>query len=75
MPNQAPSKRAYTESEAANYTMIAATTLRQGRCHGDREGKAPVPKHIKIGRSVRYLKEDLDAFLDQMRELTCNEVA
>jgi predicted DNA-binding transcriptional regulator AlpA len=60
-------KRAFTEREASIYTTIAATTLRQGRCHGDRKGKTPVPKHIKIGRAVRYLKEDLDAFLDQMR--------
>jgi hypothetical protein len=70
MTNQAILKRAFTEGEAAHYIELAAATLRQGRCHGKREGHTPVPKHIKIGRSVRYLKEDLDAFLDEMRENT-----
>ena len=62
--------RSLTESEASSYIGIAKSTLRQGRCHGEREGHAPVPKHIKIGRSVRYLREDLDAFLDEMKEQT-----
>ena len=26
------------------------------------------PKFIRIGRAIRYLREDLDAFLDEMRE-------
>jgi predicted DNA-binding transcriptional regulator AlpA len=63
-------KRAFTEKQASEYVELATSTLRQSRCHGEREGKTPVPKHIKIGRSVRYLKEDLDTFLDEMRELT-----
>jgi predicted DNA-binding transcriptional regulator AlpA len=73
--NTQPIKRSFTENDAAAYIGLAPSTLRQSRCHGEREGKTPVPKHIKIGRAVRYLKEDLDAFLDQMRERTDNEVA
>lgn len=68
-------KRAYTEKDASLYVELSTSTLRQGRCHGKREGKTPVPKHIKIGRAVRYLKEDLDAFLDSMRDLANKEVA
>ncbi len=56
--------RAFTEYEAGRYIGQAPASLRQSRCHGEREGQAPTPKHIKIGRSVRYLKEDLDSFLD-----------
>ena len=67
--------RSLPEKDAAAYIGLAPATLRQARCHGEREGKTPVPKHIKIGRAVRYLKEDLDAFLDQMRDLANKEVA
>ena len=60
-------KRALAEKEAATYVGLAPSTLRQSRCHGQRENHTPVPKHIKIGRAVRYLKEDLDKFLDDRR--------
>jgi predicted DNA-binding transcriptional regulator AlpA len=63
IPNE---KRSFTEKQASNYIELSTSTLRQARCHGEREGKTPVPKHIKIGRAVRYLKEDLDQFLDEM---------
>ena len=59
--------RAFTENEAGAYVGLAPATLRQARCHGERKGRTPVPKHIYIGRSVRYLKEDLDSFLDELR--------
>jgi predicted DNA-binding transcriptional regulator AlpA len=65
--------RSFTEKAAAQYVGLAAGTLRQARCHGKREGITPVPKHIKIGRAVRYLREDLDAFLDEMRSQTSQE--
>jgi hypothetical protein len=64
--------RSLPEKDAAAYIGLAPATLRQARCHGEREGKTPVPKHIKIGRAVRYLKEDLDSFLDQMRSQMSN---
>ena len=67
--------RSLPEKDAATYIGLAPATLRQARCHGEQEGKTPVPKHIKIGRAVRYLKEDLDAFLDEMREQMNTEVA
>jgi predicted DNA-binding transcriptional regulator AlpA len=65
-------QRSFTEKQASSYVSLSASTLRQARCHGEREGKTPVPKHIKIGRAVRYLKEDLDSFLDQMRSQMSN---
>ncbi len=60
--------RAFTENNAGPYVGIAPATLRQARCHGKRKGHTPVPKHIYIGRSVRYLKEDLDSFLNELRD-------
>ena len=67
--------RSFSEKNAAAYIGLAPATLRQSRCHGTREGRTPTPKHIKIGRAVRYLKEDLDSFLDEMRALAEQEVA
>lgn len=67
---QHTSIRSLDEHDAAAYVGLAPATLRQARCYGKRDSHTPVPKHIKIGRAVRYLKEDLDAFLDKMRELT-----
>jgi predicted DNA-binding transcriptional regulator AlpA len=66
-------QRSFTEKQASFYVSLSASTLRQARCHGKREGITPVPKHIKIGRAVRYLREDLDAFLDKMRAETIPE--
>ena len=60
-------KRALTEREAAVYTGMSTSFLRQARSNGDRLNRTPAPRHIKIGRSVRYLLEDLDSWLDQFR--------
>jgi len=61
------SKRAYTDSEAAEYIGMSETFLRQSRIEGDRPNRTPGPPWVKIGRSVRYLKEDLDAWLEAHR--------
>lgn len=33
---------------------------------GNRENRTPAPPFIRIGRSIRYLKEDLDLWLDAL---------
>lgn len=59
-------KRALNEHEAANYIGLSPATLRQ--CRGSsRKDLTPMPRHINIGRAVRYLREDLDAFLDEIK--------
>ena len=58
------SKRAFSEVEASQYICMSRSFLRQSRMEGNREGRTPSPPFIKIGRSVRYLKEDLDSWLD-----------
>jgi predicted DNA-binding transcriptional regulator AlpA len=61
--------RAFTTSEAAIYIGMSESWLRHARVEGPREGKIPTLKFIKIGRTVRYLKEDLDSWLDQFQKL------
>ena len=61
--------RAFTEREASNYIGMSRSFLRQGRMNGNREGRTPAPPYLKIGpRSVRYLIEDLDHWLEQFRQ-------
>ena len=59
---------ALTEQEAAHYLSMSRSFLRQGRMNGDRENRTPTPPYLKIGRSVRYLKQDLDTWLEQFRQ-------
>jgi hypothetical protein len=57
-------KRAYTTAEAARYIAMSESFLRQARMDGDRENRTPGPPFLKIGRAVRYLKHDLDTWLE-----------
>lgn len=57
-------KRAFTEIETAEYIGMSRSFLRQSRMEGNRENRTPAPRFIKIGRAVRYLREDLDNWLD-----------
>jgi len=57
-----------TEIEASQYVGMSRSYLRQGRMNGDRENRTPTPPYLKIGRSVRYLKQDLDTWLEQFRQ-------
>lgn len=62
-------KRALTEIEASEYIGMSRSFLRQSRMDGNRESRTPAPPFIKIGRSVRYLLEDLDSWLDNFHRL------
>ncbi len=57
-------KRAYTEQETAAYIGMSRSFLRQARMEGQRKNRTEAPPFIKIGRAVRYLKEDLDLWLE-----------
>ncbi len=61
--------RAFSEREAASYIGMSRSFLAQSRMDGPRESRTPAPPFIKIGRSVRYLREDLDAWLDKFQRL------
>lgn len=62
-------KRAYTEQETAAYIGMSRSFLRQARMEGQRKNRTIAPPFIKIGRAVRYLKEDLDRWLDSHTKL------
>jgi hypothetical protein len=57
-------KRAYTEKEAAEYIAMSRAFLRQDRMNGFRKTRTPGPNYIRFGRNIRYLKEDLDVWLE-----------
>lgn len=57
-------KRVFSEIETSQYIGMSRSFLRQARMEGNRDNRTPAPPFIKIGRSVRYLKEDLDQWLD-----------
>lgn len=61
------SKRSLTEHEAAEYICMSRSFLRQDRMNGLRHHRTPGPSYVKIGRAIRYLKEDLDAWLEAYR--------
>ena len=60
-------KRALSEHEAADYIGMSRSFLRQDRMNGHREGRTPGPPFLRIGRAIRYLIDDLDAWLEALR--------
>ncbi|EKO3557546.1 DNA-binding protein [Vibrio cincinnatiensis] len=64
-----PIKRAFTEQETAHYIGMSRSFLRQARMEGHRHNRTIAPPFIKIGRAVRYLKDDLDQWLDSHARL------
>lgn len=67
-PNNLEYKRALTDKEASCYIGMSESWLRHSRIEGVRFGRIPGPRFIKIGRSVRYLIEDLDNWLEQFQK-------
>jgi len=62
-------RRALSEKDAAQYIGFSRSFLRQNRMNGDRDNRTPGPRWIKCGkRSVRYLIDDLDSWLEQFRQ-------
>lgn len=52
---------------------MSRSYLRQSRMEGNRANSTPAPPFIKIGRSIRYLKEDPDKWLDEQPKYQHNE--
>ncbi|PCI39658.1 MAG: DNA-binding protein [Thiotrichales bacterium] len=60
-------KRCLTEVEASQYIGMSRSYLRQDRANGILEGRTLGPSFVKMGRAIRYLQEDLDAWIDKNR--------
>lgn len=59
-----PEKQSYKEREAAKYLNMSPSYLRKARIGLFDHHPTPPPKFIRVGtRGIRYLKEDLDAWL------------
>lgn len=69
MNTHAALPRALNEKEAAIYIGMSRSYLAQARMDGHRESRTSAPPFIKIGRAVRYLREDLDQWLDDFYKL------
>lgn len=52
--------------EVANFLSISEELLRKSRSTGYLLGR-PAPTHCKLGRSVRYKIEDIEAWVDSSR--------
>lgn len=61
-------QRALSEQEASIYIGMSRSFLRQSRMEGNLSGRTPAPPFIKIGRSIRYLKDDLDYWLESFKK-------
>ncbi len=66
--NNQNASRALTEQETSQYIGMSRSFLRQSRMEGNRSGRSIAPPFIKIGRSIRYLKDDLDLWLESFRK-------
>jgi len=55
--------RALSDRETAHYIGMSESWLRQSRV----TGRPDAPPYVKIGRAVRYLRDDLDAWLAARR--------
>jgi len=56
-----------TEKEASKYIRMSRSFLSQDRMNGYREGRTKGPRYMKLGRSIRYHKDDLDEWLSKNR--------
>lgn len=63
-------KKVLSEIETAEYISMSRSFLRQSRMEGNRENRTAAPPFIKIGRSVRYLKDDLDLWLSNLQKFS-----
>lgn len=57
-----------TTSDAAAYLGLACATLNKWRCHGGG------PVFVKLGRAVRYRRDDLNAFLAERAKRSTSDV-
>jgi len=57
-------ERVLSDRDAAAYIGMSKSWLRHSRINGNTDA----PPFVKIGRSVRYLRDDLDQWLEGRRQ-------
>jgi predicted DNA-binding transcriptional regulator AlpA len=65
----------FNTRQAAVYIGISQSWLRQRRMTGTLGGQRPAPPFVRLGRSVRYSKLDLDQWLaDQTHRSSVEDI-
>ncbi len=59
--------RSFSEKEAAHYINMSVGFLRKSRCKGNADNISS-PPYLKIGKTIRYLKKDLDTWLEVLSQ-------
>jgi hypothetical protein len=62
-------KKLNTDQETAVYLNVSYVALRQSRSTGKLLG-VPAPKHLKIGRSIRYKDIEIEAWIASLDLMT-----
>lgn len=57
----------FDEGPAADYIDMSVAFLRNGRCKGVTGNRTPTPPFLRLGRSIKYDRRDLDAWLASRR--------
>lgn len=60
-------KRLLNTKETAQYLGLSESLLRQGRMHEQKKNLCLTPSYIKMGKTVRYDLNDLEAFIQKNR--------
>jgi len=60
-------KNSHTEAEAAEHIGMSQSFLSHHRQNGFIKGRAQGPAYIRIGKTIRYLRKDLDEWLNERR--------
>lgn len=56
-----------TEKEAAIYIGMSRSYLRQDRMRDVKPNHIPGPPYVKLGRTIRYMQQDLDQWILEHR--------
>jgi predicted DNA-binding transcriptional regulator AlpA len=56
-----------SEAAAAKLIGMSVAFLRMDRCRGTLGNRTPPPPYLKLGRTVRYDRADLDSWLTERR--------
>ncbi len=68
MLDNSPTTEVLDSKQAAVILHLSPHTLRNLRCTGERAGHIPAIPYFRIGRAVRYLRSDLDAYIQKQVE-------
>lgn len=55
------------ETDSAKYIAMSVAYLRADRTRGATGGRTPGPPFLRLGRTIRYRRDDLDAWLQSCR--------